>query len=289
MTDPQNPSGPPREQPGGDQSAPIYGDVPRYGYQQPGTPEQGFSTSAPQESYQPPYQQSYQQQSYPPPDQQPYPGQQPHPGQPYAGQPYAGQPYAGQPYAGEPDPGQPYAGQPYAQAYPGAGYPVPVYPYAPWLRRVGAYLIDFLPSLIATIPFYIGYFIWLTSMMQQTDLPPGVVPDLTAGFGWMAVGGVLLLAALGWQIYNRWIVAGRTGQSLGKRVLKIKLVAEATGQPIGALNAFLRDLVHILDGIAYIGYLWPLWDDKRQTFADKLMKTVVPDVPGSTPATGTGA
>ena len=95
----------------------------------------------------------------------------------------------------------------------------------------------------------------------------------------MAIGSVLLLAALGWQIYNRWIVAGRTGQSLGKRVLKIKLVAEATGQPIGALNAFLRDLLHILDGIAYIGYLWPLWDEKRQTFADKLMKTVVPDVP----------
>ncbi len=55
------------------------------------------------------------------------------------------------------------------------------------------------------------------------------------------------------------------------------LIGEPTGQPIGPLNAFLRDLVHILDGIAYIGYLWPLWDEKRQTFADKLMKTVVID------------
>jgi hypothetical protein len=24
-----------------------------------------------------------------------------------------------------------------------------------------------------------------------------------------------------------------------------------------------------------VGYLWPLWDDKRQTFADQVMKTVV--------------
>jgi hypothetical protein len=24
-----------------------------------------------------------------------------------------------------------------------------------------------------------------------------------------------------------------------------------------------------------VGYLWPLWDDKRQTFADQIMKTIV--------------
>ena len=61
------------------------------------------------------------------------------------------------------------------------------------------------------------------------------------------IGSVIMLAGFGWTIYNRWITAGRTGQSLGKRVIKITLIGEATGQPIGALNAFLRDLVHILD------------------------------------------
>jgi len=34
--------------------------------------------------------------------------------------------------------------------------------------------------------------------------------------------------------------------------------------------------VHIVDGLSlFIGYLWPLWDKKRQTFADKIMSTVV--------------
>ncbi|MDX2359147.1 RDD family protein, partial [Dietzia sp. PP-33] len=61
--------------------------------------------------------------------------------------------------------------------------------------------------------------------------------------------------------------------------LKIKLVGDPTGAPIGPLNAFLRDIVHIVDGLAYIGYLWPLWDEKRQTFADKLMGTIVVDAP----------
>jgi len=31
-----------------------------------------------------------------------------------------------------------------------------------------------------------------------------------------------------------------------------------------------------LDGLpCYLGYLWPLWDSKRQTFADKIVGTVV--------------
>jgi uncharacterized RDD family membrane protein YckC len=56
----------------------------------------------------------------------------------------------------------------------------------------------------------------------------------------------------------------------------MKLVSEQTGQPIGALNAFLRDICHFVDGIiCYVGFLFPLWDAKRQTLADKIMKTVV--------------
>ena len=68
---------------------------------------------------------------------------------------------------------------------------------------------------------------------------------------------------------------GGAGQSLGKRQMKIKLINEQTGQPIGTTNAFLRDVCHILDGFFCIGYLFPLWDEKKQTFADKLMTTVV--------------
>ncbi len=55
-----------------------------------------------------------------------------------------------------------------------------------------------------------------------------------------------------------------------------RLLSEETGQPIGTLNAFLRDLCHIIDAIiCYVGFLFPLWDAKRQTLADKIMKTVV--------------
>ena len=115
-----------------------------------------------------------------------------------------------------------------------------------------------------------GYGLVFVNMAQN-----GGPPDFSVGGIPLFIGSVIMLGGFGWTIYNRWITAGRTGQSLGKRVIKISLISEANGQPIGALNAFLRDLVHILDGIAYIGYLWPLWDEKKQTFSDKIMKTIV--------------
>ena len=40
--------------------------------------------------------------------------------------------------------------------------------------------------------------------------------------------------------------------------------------------AFLRDLAHFVDAvICYVGFLFPLWDSKRQTLADKIVSTVV--------------
>jgi hypothetical protein len=42
--------------------------------------------------------------------------------------------------------------------------------------------------------------------------------------------------------------------------------------------AFVRDLAHIVDSvICYVGFLFPLWDAKKQTLADKIVKTVVVD------------
>lgn len=42
------------------------------------------------------------------------------------------------------------------------------------------------------------------------------------------------------------------------------------------MTVFIRGIVHVIDAIpCYVGYLWPLWDQRRQTFTDKVMKTVV--------------
>ena len=42
----------------------------------------------------------------------------------------------------------------------------------------------------------------------------------------------------------------------------------------------LRHFAHILDMLpCMIGFLWPLWDAKRQTFADKVIGTFVINQP----------
>ena len=134
-------------------------------------------------------------------------------------------------------------------------------------------LIDQFPAFIALITFFVGYVFFLVELSSGASSWP------STGLVLMIIGFLASLAALGWTIYNRWMMAGRTGQSWGKRVTGIVLISEQTSQPIGPPNAFLRDIVHILDGVAYVGYLWPLWDDKRQTFADMLMNTIVIHAP----------
>ncbi len=176
----------------------------------------------------------------------------------YAQQPGGyGQPASGygQPAPGYGQPG-PY-GQPGAYGQPAGGYGAPQGGYASpagnysnWLQRAGGYLVDI-------VPVWILIFIGVAAHNAAIYL-------------------LFLLAAIAFTAYNRWYMAGRTGQSWGNRVLNMTLISEQTGQPIGPAKAFLRDLCHILDSLAcYIGWLFPLWDAKRQTFADKIMQTVV--------------
>jgi uncharacterized RDD family membrane protein YckC len=188
------------------------------------------------------------------------------PNQPGYGQQPPQPPYGGQPPYGTPAPQAGY-GQPAAPA-PG-GY-VPDQPgyymgrtLANWPQRVGAYLIDY---LIAAIPAFLAVLLF-----SGTD--PGETPSAGAG----VVAFLLYLVSLGIWIYNRAIQMGRTGQSWGKQVLNLRLVRMADGQPMGAGMCFLRDLLHILDALlCYIGYLWPIWDARRQClFSDKIMNTVV--------------
>jgi uncharacterized RDD family membrane protein YckC len=195
---------------------------------------------------------------------------------------------------GPQDPNQPYGQQPpqaYGQppygtpAQPGYGQPLPPpggyvadqagyymgRTLANWPQRVGAYLIDY---LIAAIPAFLAVLLF-------SGTNPGESPNAGAG----VVAFLLYLISLGVWIYNRAIQQGRTGQSWGKQVLNLRLVRMADGQPMGGGMAFVRDLAHIIDALpCYIGYLFPLWDARRQTFADKIMSTVVLDETGRGPA-----
>ena len=171
------------------------------------------------------------------------------------------------------------AQQPPSLGYsPRSGYPQPgnltaprQADYASWTKRVRARLLDQFPIYLGLVIFCAGYVVLIIQLVSSSEPYPHVAAPAVV----MIIGVGVMLAGLGWTAYNRWMIAGRTGQSLGKRSTKIILLGEETYAPIGARNAFIRDLVHILDALTVVGYLWPRWDEKKQTLADQIMRTIV--------------
>lgn len=94
------------------------------------------------------------------------------------------------------------------------------------------------------------------------------------------IGLIFVLAAyvFGIAASIRFIIQrAHLGYDVGDRIIGQRLVREATNQPMGSgWSVFGRAIAHLLDALpCYVGFLWPLWDAKKQTFADKIVSTVV--------------
>ncbi|RSO13677.1 hypothetical protein DMH18_01675 [Streptomyces sp. WAC 06783] len=258
--DPNNPYGQPQGQPG------PYGQPPQAPYgQQPPAPPQG----------QPGY--GYPQQAQP---------------QPGYGYPQQAPPQQQAPYGQPPQvPQQQAYGYPQQAAYGQGGMPGMGMPqgYASWGARFCALLLDGLYlMLVPMILLIIGYVMMINSAVDSIDAASNCLPSdyqcRTDALNSVSSGPsplALLLVSLGGLLAfgaGLWLIAkeGSTGQTPGKKAMNIRIVNETTGQPIGFGMAFLRRICHVLDALpCYIGYLWPAWDEKAQTFADKMVGTVV--------------
>jgi uncharacterized RDD family membrane protein YckC len=130
---------------------------------------------------------------------------------------------------------------------------------ATWGERVVAYLIE----------YAIGLGFLIVGLILAGIL--GAIVDVLG----VLLGLVVYAGTIGFSFYNMYL-NGATGQSVGKRLTGLKVVGEQTGQPIGGGMGIVRGLAHIVDGlVCYIGFLLPLFDDKKQTIADKLVSTLV--------------
>ncbi|MCU1646343.1 MAG: hypothetical protein JWN03_6618 [Nocardia sp.] len=224
----------------------------------------------------------------------PYPPQQP-------GEGYPQQPAYGYPPQDGPPPGYGYPQQQPAQPgynYPQQGYAPagygyspfdnrygqPQLPYAHWGARVGAFLID---RLIFFVPVVILEILGVTLGIDYADCSTYSsssssnydYDSVCRGGGFNAVGYICLFLALTVFIAGGLFLVyleGSSGQTPGKKALKIRVVREFDGQPLGFGLALGRTFLHVVDSMAcYLGWLWPLWDEKRQTLCDKIVHTVV--------------
>ena len=122
--------------------------------------------------------------------------------------------------------------------------------------RVIAYLID--------AGIVLG--IWIAVFIVAIIL--GAINDALAGI----VGLLGYLGIIGFAVWNWIIRQGTTGQTIGKEQQNIRLVADATGQPVGGGMAFVRYLLgSVLSSFCYIDLLWPLWDEEKKRLTDKIL------------------
>lgn len=93
---------------------------------------------------------------------------------------------------------------------------------------------------------------------------------LVGGIALIVVGFIVLFV-----IYIRALA--RTGQTWGKKIAGVRVIRQDTGGPIGYGKAFGRQLFALVISaqILYIGYLWMLWDDRKQTLHDKVVGSIV--------------
>ncbi|BBZ48278.1 hypothetical protein MPRM_55590 [Mycobacterium parmense] len=145
-----------------------------------------------------------------------------------------------------------------------------------------AFVIDILPYAVlhgigAAILYSTQQTACVTDITQYAVNQYCATENSTLGLIAQWLASVLGLFYLIWNYGYR---QGTTGSSLGKSVMKFKVVSEITGQPIGFGKSVVRFLAHFIDAaICFVGFLFPLWDAKRQTLADKIMSTVCLPIP----------
>jgi uncharacterized RDD family membrane protein YckC len=135
-----------------------------------------------------------------------------------------------------------------------------IYEQAGFGLRYGAWMFDFLITLIALMTFtFVISAIGRRSVVDSNQ-------DL------FIVGGLTALLL----VINFVVLAGLNGQSAGMRILGIQ-IARVDGRRFTMKGAMLRHLVGypLSMVLFFLGFLWMLWDPRQQAWHDKLAGTIV--------------
>jgi uncharacterized RDD family membrane protein YckC len=130
-------------------------------------------------------------------------------------------------------------------------------------KRLSAFMID---DIVVTLLLFIIFFEQLMAIDMQDPL--GLV-------GFLQVNGIyFILLRFFYHTYFIW----QSGQTLGKRLVKIRVVEMQSGQIPSFQVAVLRSGFRVVsESIFYLGYIVAYFTPLVQTLHDKLSNTVVVD------------
>jgi uncharacterized RDD family membrane protein YckC len=77
-------------------------------------------------------------------------------------------------------------------------------------------------------------------------------------------------------LYYTFFEGSASGQTIGKKLVNIRVIDFSSGGQIGYGRAFLRWIGRLASAIVCgLGYFWMLWDKEKQTWHDKIANTLV--------------
>lgn len=146
----------------------------------------------------------------------------------------------------------------------------------PW-PRLAARILDGLLLAVVIIPLEL--LLLVGAIIAGSALTGGDGGTADEAGLLIAVGALFLFLAflvVSWGVvltYNT-LMLRRDGQTLGKKVLGIRVVTLEGGRPPDGREALVREAVYL--ALGYIDALWCLWDKPwRQCLHDKAVRTIV--------------
>ncbi len=132
---------------------------------------------------------------------------------------------------------------------------------APIRKRILSFVID---DIVLSIFVLVIFYDKLTDITDMETMSAFMADNFLA---------IILI-----KVLYHWMLVWQNGMTIGKYIMKIKVIDESSGERLNIFMALNRSMLRILsESIFYIGFLFAFFSSKVQTFHDKFTNAVVVD------------
>lgn len=140
-------------------------------------------------------------------------------------------------------------------------------------KRIGSFVIDdIIISLFLTIIFYDQ----IVTMLSATGTTEEISTATMAMMNTFLAENLMMIFAI--KVIYHTILVWQNGMTIGKYIMKIRVISLHTGERPTFTQAFMRASIRLIsDTFFYLGYIMAFFTPMRQTLHDKLSSCVVID------------
>lgn len=143
--------------------------------------------------------------------------------------------------------------------------------YAGFVTRLIAWLIDriIIVSIISILSAVATFILNNVALVQRMNELLGIEDIMV-----LVVTAIVVVVSITLIILYDIGLPVLAGQTLGKFVMGVRIV-RTNGERLTVRSAIVRYLGYLVSFILLLGFLWVLWDNRRQGWHDKLARTFV--------------